>query len=196
MIFFYFVLGVAAWTLIEYGMHHWNGHLMKGKTHFSREHLRHHVKANYFSPMADKVKLALFVIGSITLVGAVLTSLSVSLPFALGVGVGYSVYEYVHWSLHMTAPNSWYARWARRHHFSHHFTDARFNHGVTTPVWDIVFRTYRSPQVIRVPRKLAMGWLLDENGDLAEQFASDYQLKGRVSRALIKPPKYQERPAA
>ena len=31
MSFLIFALGLVTWTLIEYGMHHWNGHLMKGE---------------------------------------------------------------------------------------------------------------------------------------------------------------------
>jgi hypothetical protein len=37
----------------------------------------------------------------------------------------------------------WYGRWARGHHFHHHFVDARVNYGVTSPVWDVVLRTRR-----------------------------------------------------
>ena len=47
--------GCFAWTFIEYGMHHWNGHLMKGKTLFSKEHLAHHSKKDHFSTLPKKV---------------------------------------------------------------------------------------------------------------------------------------------
>jgi sterol desaturase/sphingolipid hydroxylase (fatty acid hydroxylase superfamily) len=36
------------------------------------------------------------------------------------------------------------------------------NHGVTSPIWDVVFGTYQAPGVIVVPERLAMRWLLDE----------------------------------
>ena len=133
--------------------------------------------------------LATVVISSITLLGGLIFSFATGLAFALGVGVGHGAYEYSPLvTSGGTAPRSWYARWARRHHFSHHFTDARYNHGVTTPLWDLVFRTYRAPDKIHVPRKLAMDWLLDESGELASRFSADYALKGRSSRALIHPP--------
>ena len=179
MIFVYFILGCAAWTFIEYGMHHWNGHLLKGRTHFSREHLKHHVLVDYFSPISHKVITTVGVVAVITGIGAFVLHWSVGFTFAMGVVAGYGIYEYVHWANHQRPPRSAYARWARRHHFSHHFTDARFNHGVTTPIWDIVFGTYRAPVQIRVPRKLAMGWLLDERGELETTYSGDYALIGR-----------------
>jgi hypothetical protein len=91
----------------------------------------------------------------------------------------------------MRAPKSAYGRWARRHHFSHHFVDARYNHGVTTPIWDMVFGTYRRPVPIKVPAKLTMSWLLDEGGQLRPEYSGDYFLAGRRrnSGAVLVAPK-------
>ena len=74
-----------------------------------------------------------------------------------------------------------YGRWARRHHFHHHFVDPKTNHGVTTPLWDLVFRTYRTPEVIPVPAKLCMRWLLDDAGAVRAEHADRYQLRGARS---------------
>ena len=69
-----------------------------------------------------------------------------------------------------------YGRWARRHHFYHHFINAKMNHGVTTPIWDLVFGTYRKADVvIEVPSKLAMPWLKDPStGKAREEFATSF----------------------
>ena len=174
-----FLLGCVAWTFIEYGMHHWNGHLMKGRTHFSREHLKHHSKQNYFSPVWKKILVALSVVGTIVLAGQPLVGAANAYGFAMGVAMGYGVYEFFHWSCHAQAPTSAYGRWIRRQHFAHHFSDPRYNHGVTSPFWDIIFRTYKKPGQIRVPRKRAMVWLTNEEGDLKTEFMQDYRLSGR-----------------
>jgi sterol desaturase/sphingolipid hydroxylase (fatty acid hydroxylase superfamily) len=176
---FWFLAGCAGWTFIEYGMHHWNGHLLKGRTEFSREHLKHHTLQDYFAPLSKKVTVAVIVSTVIGSLGTALLGPTGGIGFAMGVVAGYGFYEYLHWANHMKAPRSAYARWARRHHFSHHFTDARYNHGVTTPIWDMVFGTYRQPEQIKVPSKLAMGWLLNEQGELQAEFAKDYRLSGR-----------------
>jgi hypothetical protein len=52
------------------------------------------------------------------------------------------------------------------------------NHGVTSPLWDKVFGTYEAPAQVRVPRRLAMIWLVDEQGELRAEFADRYVLVG------------------
>ncbi|MBV71743.1 MAG: hypothetical protein CMH52_10425 [Myxococcales bacterium] len=175
----WFLLGCFAWTFIEYGMHHWNGHLLKGRTRFSREHLKHHSQQDYFSPVWRKIAVALTVTGAVVLVGQSLIGLVGAFAFASGIIVGYGVYEFFHWSCHAQAPTSGYGRWIRRHHFAHHFSNPRYNHGLTSPIWDLVFRTYKKPGNIRVPRKRAMGWLIGEDGALKPEFMGDYRLSGR-----------------
>ncbi len=180
MMLLVFIAGLVTWTLIEYGMHHWNGHLMKGKTHFSKEHLTHHTTKDHFSTLPEKVRSAAPVSLVILLVSGFTIGWGLGLVFSGGVVSGYIFYEYLHWSAHVAAPSTAYGRWVRRHHFSHHFTDARYNHGVTTSLWDHVFRTYRAPVQIRVPRRLAMDWLLDEDGELNPEHSEDYALIGRA----------------
>jgi sterol desaturase/sphingolipid hydroxylase (fatty acid hydroxylase superfamily) len=52
------------------------------------------------------------------------------------------------------------------------------NHGVTSPIWDFVFGTYRRPGTITVPKKLCMAWLKDpETGDIRAQHAGTFVLK-------------------
>jgi hypothetical protein len=50
-------------------------------------------------------------------------------------------------------------------------------------VWDLVFRTYRRPDTIRVPRRLAMVWLLDDTGQVRAAYAADYEIVGRAAVA-------------
>jgi sterol desaturase/sphingolipid hydroxylase (fatty acid hydroxylase superfamily) len=54
--------------------------------------------------------------------------------------------------------------------------DARTNHGVTSPLWDVVFGTYRAPGTIRVPSRLCMSWLRDERGEVREDFRDTFVL--------------------
>ena len=178
-----FITGIITWTFIEYGMHHWNGHLLKGRTHFSREHLKHHTTKDYFSTLPEKIRSATPVSLLIWGVSGLLIGWLYGAIFSAGVVTGYVIYEHIHWANHMRPPTNAYERWARRHHLSHHFMDARYNHGVTTPIWDYVFQTHRTPGVIKVPRKFAMEWLLDQDGELDPQFAEEYVLSARRPRA-------------
>ena len=70
-----------------------------------------------------------------------------------------------------------YGRWARRHHLHHHFASPKKNHGVTSPLWDWVFRTYAAPRPqLKIPPKQVMAWLLDEEGAVKPPYQDDYVL--------------------
>ena len=173
-----FILGFFSWSIMEYGMHNWNGHLMKGKSHFSKEHLRHHADPTYEQSTQRKILQALPILVLLFVSGWLLLGWLASALFSSGMVGAYLCYEYAHWSAHAIPPKTQFGRWMRRHHFYHHFTDARYNHGFTSPLWDIVFRTYRKPGVIRVPRKRAMVWLIDpETNDVWPEFQQDYVLR-------------------
>ena len=68
----------------------------------------------------------------------------------------------------------------RLHHFHHHFGHPMANHGVTVPVWDWVFGTFEPAPTVRVPRRMAMRWLLDDDGEVRPEHRRDYVLAGRL----------------
>jgi sterol desaturase/sphingolipid hydroxylase (fatty acid hydroxylase superfamily) len=170
MIAIWFVSGAAAWSLAEYLLHRFNGHEARGKNRFSREHLRHHAVYEYFAPARYVAPPALALVG-----GALVLALGLrhGLALAGGFASAYTFYEIMHRRLHTRAPWNRYGRWARRHHLHHHFVDARVNHGVTSPLWDVVFGTYVRPGVTAVPPKLATRWLRAA----PEAYAADYRIK-------------------
>lgn len=185
LIALYFILGAFLWSFCEYGLHNWVGHLGRGKNAFSREHLEHHARVHYFSPTFKKVISALVTLAIISPLSIWLLNFAHGLSFSIGFVVGYTSYEVLHRRLHTHAPWNFYGRWARKHHFYHHFSGPHANHGVTSPLWDIVFRTLAPTlQPIRVPRKQAMKWLLDpSSGELLPQYQADYVLVGRPSKS-------------
>ena len=168
-----FVAGWFLWTIGEYVMHRFLMHAMKGRGIASREHLDHHANRD---SILEKWALAWT---GVLLVGL---ALGLNLHPALGVGwvAGYGFYDLQHYRAHRRAPRTRYQRWLRRHHFHHHFGHPLVNHGVTWPVWDHVFGTYEAPGRIRVPRRMAMVWLVDGDGELRPEHAADYEVVGRA----------------
>lgn len=176
------VVGALTWSLAEYLLHRFAGHYPKGKVAFSREHLAHHTDPTYFTPTPKKARTA-----------AVITAVA-GTPVALALGplhglvaiggflAAYIGYELVHRRIHTHRPLGPYGRLIRRHHLYHHFGAPKMNHGVTSPIWDMVFGTYVRPERVRVPVKHALRWMVDERGDLLPAFARDYEL-GRRRRA-------------
>ncbi len=173
------ILGALTWTIMEYSIHRWLGHhrLLRKYTPFGGEHTRHHSSGNYFSPTWKKGLTAIAVLAAILWPAVRSGGLGPGVAYACGLVGCYLVYEWVHRRDHTHAPKTAFGRFLRRHHFHHHFHNPSMNHGVTTPIWDWVFRTYETPSLIRVPRKLAMPWLLDTEGNLRPELQADYQLR-------------------
>ncbi|TVQ96717.1 MAG: hypothetical protein EA398_15590 [Deltaproteobacteria bacterium] len=176
-----FFLGALTWSLLEYCIHRWLGHDARLRPNFfEEEHTRHHAHGDYFAPAWKKGSAAVLAFAATLVPAVLLVGVAPGLAYAAGLAGFYLFYEVVHRRAHTHAGFGAYGRWVRRHHFWHHFGDPRVNHGVTSPLWDIAFGTLRKPGVIVVPVKLAMPWLLDEaTGDLREEFAGQYRLRGR-----------------
>lgn len=172
-------LGVLTWTLLEYLIHRWMGHDRRfRKSPFGVEHVRHHIEGNYFAPTWKKLIVAAVV--SLILIGPsiLVAGVAAGTAYVAGLIAFYGMYEWLHRREHTHAGVGPYGRWARRHHFHHHFVDGRRNHGVTTPIWDLVFGTYEKPTIIRVPAKLCMTWLLDPaTATIRAEHAQTYQLR-------------------
>ena len=176
-----FVAGLAGWTLLEYAIHFWLGHLPRGRILISSEHLKHHGDILYFTPLRLKIRGAVPVLAVLLLVVGGVLGLSAGLGFVAAVSLGWVTYESLHQSIHVNGPRGPYGRWAARHHLSHHFNRPNSNHGVTTPIWDLVFRTYAPVQRVRVPKRslASVPWL--ESAFVAssgvQPFLSDYELR-------------------
>ncbi len=172
------ILGAFTWTLLEYLIHRWLGHDRRfRKNLFAVEHRRHHAEGNYFAATWKKVVFAISVAGVLS-VPAFAIAGTAGLAYVAGLVGFYAAYEILHRREHTCAGIGAYGRWARRHHFHHHFVDGRTNHGVTSPLWDLVFGTYEQPTVIPVPRKLCMSWLVDPaTGNVLPALAAVYRMR-------------------
>ena len=62
-------------------------------------------------------------------------------PCFAGFIAGYLVYDYTHFHLHHHVPKTAAGKQLREQHMRHHFQDHRYGYGVSSPLWDIVFRT-------------------------------------------------------
>jgi len=175
-------LGAASWTLAEYLLHRFVFHGASAKRLGAKEHRLHHARVDYFAPWWQKALAAL----AATAVMLPLAVAAVGLPggavFTAGFVAMYLAYEVLHRFAHTRRPRSAYGRWRRRNHFAHHFLDPGRAHGVTSPVWDLAFRTRLPAERIRVPRRLAMPWLVDARGELLPAYADDYALVGSPRR--------------
>lgn len=133
--------GLATWSLAEYVLHRWGFHHHRTDPVTSlvaREHRLHHRAPLRTSPMMRTLAwLGVAVLGSpILLVGG-----TGSVALLAGWCLGYTAYDQVHWRAHHRAAANRYERWVRARHRQHHFGQPQRNFGVTSAVWDRVFRT-------------------------------------------------------
>ena len=173
------LLGAALWSFGEYTLHRFAMHELKGRGIASREHLRHHAARDLGFDTWWMSWTGVVIVGAGW--GSLAWLVLGPVGAALGVGwvVGYGFYEWIHWRAHRRPVAHPYERWVRRHHFHHHFGHPMANHGVTTPVWDMVFGTYeRVDGPVAVPRRLAMRWLCDDDGAVRTEYERDYRLVG------------------
>ena len=195
-----FLLGAAGWTLAEYLLHRFVFHARSAKGPGAMEHRRHHAQVSYFAPWWQKALAAV----AATAILLPLLSLIAGVKFGgvctLGFIAMYLLYEVLHRRAHTQPPRGRYGRWLRKNHFAHHFADPRLGHGVTTPFWDYVFGTRLSVASVRVPRRLAMPWLVGSFGEIHAPFAEDYSLIGsrggdeRTKRADMEAAMANQRP--
>lgn len=154
--------GATGWTLLEY-LIHTVGHTFRGRTKASVEHLAHHRDVLYFSSLPTKITAALPALSAAFAGGYFGVGLPFAVAFTATLSAGWSLYEWLHQEIHVRRPKSAYARWAARHHLSHHFGKPNTNFGVTSPIWDFVFRTYDGDNLVRLleSQRARLPWLAE-----------------------------------
>ena len=172
-----FFVGAFGWTLAEYLTHRFSGHGKNARSNFAKEHLQHHALVDYFAPPVKKAAMAVPSLAVLATVSCVGLGTSSGAVFTAGFLTTYIGYEILHKRLHTHGPSGPWGRHLRRHHFAHHFDDARLNHGVTSAFWDRVFGTYAPAKQLRVPAHRAPVWLRpDEDRALSAELSRDYTL--------------------
>ncbi|RYX96155.1 MAG: fatty acid hydroxylase family protein [Comamonadaceae bacterium] len=129
--------GALGWTLAEYAIHRW---LLHGPWAVAREHQAHHEKPAAFIGLSGWYTLLAFAVlfAALRLVAGVKAH-----PLVLGFMLGYYVYISLHCCFHhlRIAPGGLLYATKVRHVRHHQGLDENF--GVTSPLWDKVFRTFR-----------------------------------------------------
>lgn len=170
-------LGAFVWTFLEYVIHRFRGHKKNGNGPIRKEHLQHHAKANYFVQLYKKIPIAMAVLLLSSLTVGALAGTTNGLAFALGLTSMYFIYELTHRAFHVHEPIIRYGLKMRKHHFYHHFGNPKNNHGVTTALWDRIFRTYQTVEQVAVPPKMAMQWLLNEEQTVKSKYSRHFRLR-------------------
>jgi sterol desaturase/sphingolipid hydroxylase (fatty acid hydroxylase superfamily) len=137
--------GILIWTLSEYWLHrllfHWHPKFKGGDQLNFVIHGVHHDHPNdrmrLVMPPAVGLPLAAVFFSVFVLIFGVPAGYLVFAGFI----IGYLIYDYTHYYVHHFVPKTRVGKRIREHHMRHHFQDHRYGYGVSSPMWDYVFRT-------------------------------------------------------
>jgi 4-hydroxysphinganine ceramide fatty acyl 2-hydroxylase len=138
-------VGIAVWTFTEYIMHRFVFHQeLRGKVGERIHFVFHGVHHDYPS---DRLRLVMPPSVSIPLAFGFFFLFDWLLPdhyvysFFPGFLMGYLVYDITHYAIHHFNFKSGLWKKVKRHHMLHHYSDPQKGYGVSSSLWDKIFRS-------------------------------------------------------
>ncbi|MFG1483359.1 sterol desaturase family protein [Halobacteriovorax sp. HFRX-2_2] len=144
------VSGLIIWTLTEYLLHRFVFHLRPIGPLTERFvflfHGLHHDDPN------DPTRLVMPPVPAILIMALIWLFFSLFIPafympgFMAFFTVGYLCYDYIHYATHHFKMTGRVGRYLKKFHLQHHFRHEKAKYGVSSPLWDYVFRTVTGPK--------------------------------------------------
>ena len=139
------VPGMLVWTLTEYLLHRFLFHFpatsKAGKWLVFLFHGVHHDSPN------DKSRLVMPPAGAVIIMIFIWSIMQAVIPapwaepFCAFFIIGYLIYDYIHYATHHFPMRHPVLTALKRYHLRHHFREKNAKYGVSSPLWDWVFRT-------------------------------------------------------
>jgi sterol desaturase/sphingolipid hydroxylase (fatty acid hydroxylase superfamily) len=140
-----FIAGMAAWSVAEYLLHRFVFHFpaksdFGKKIHFMFHGVHHDYPSDskrlVMPPSVSIPLAALFYFIFLFIFGQ-----DLMLPFFAGFILGYLFYDITHYAIHHFNMHNKFWLAIKNHHMLHHYQDEYRGYGVSTPFWDVIFRT-------------------------------------------------------
>jgi 4-hydroxysphinganine ceramide fatty acyl 2-hydroxylase len=138
-----FIAGTLFWSLFEYVMHRYLFHMIVETPRARRfVYTMHGVHHEY---PRDKERLFMPPVPSIIIASVIFYTMYTlmgwnALSFFPGFLFGYIMYGSMHYAIHAFAPPKWLKALWRNHHL-HHYKEQDKGFGVSSVLWDVVFKT-------------------------------------------------------
>lgn len=141
-------IGFVCWSFIEYGLHrfifHYDAQSAFGKRFLYLVHISHHDNPD----SKKKTSAILFLTGPISiaywLLAWLITGSWVSASYLfLGMATGYFSYDWLHFQCHHGKSRFRVLRYLKKYHLLHHYQTPELRFGVTSPLVDLIFGTFR-----------------------------------------------------
>lgn len=156
-----FMVGMLGWTLVEYWLHRWLFHAAPSQNLAIRNiqftlHGYHHEFPDDPGRLVAPPILAVPVF--VILTTLVIACFPGNWPAILaGIFFGYLCYDWMHYYTHHGRHRSKLGKFMRRFHMEHHYKDANSQFGLSSPLWDFIFLTYRRPASPASAEKACLG---------------------------------------
>ena len=152
------VSGVLSWGLIEYGLHrfifHYDARTAFGKKLVYAAHLSHHDDPRATNRFFSSLVISAPVAAAYLLLAWIATgSLRAASFLFAGLAFGYFYYEWLHFRAHHRRARLRPFRYLRKYHLMHHYRTPELRFGVTSPLFDVIFGTFRPVAAINRKRR-------------------------------------------
>ncbi|WP_017152427.1 sterol desaturase family protein [Bacillus bingmayongensis] len=151
--------GIVFYTINEYVTHRFLFHMKPPKNPLllkmlKRLHYDHHVYPDdlklLFLPVWYSMPgfaIYLFILYGVT------NHVTITLSFGMGMIVMLLVYEWKHYIAHRPIrPLTRFGRWLKKQHILHHYKNENYWFGVSNPVYDFLFGTYKNGKDVELSR--------------------------------------------
>ncbi len=144
-----FAIGLFGWTLLEYLIHrfsfHYTPHGRVGMFYAYMIHGVHHAFPEDDRRWLVPPVISAAISAAIFLILRRLFGVN-SPPIFAGGLMGYLLYDLSHYAMHRGPSRFEFFNRLRRRHLQHHYATPERWFGVSTPLWDYVFRTTAAPR--------------------------------------------------
>ncbi len=139
-----FIIGFCSWTLGEYFIHRYVFHMKDDKNWKKWIQYTFHGVHHEYPKDKDRIVMppaGAIIIGSLIFGVAWLLMQKYAFAFVPGFLIGYVTYAFVHYAIHAYQPPNNFLKWLWIYHSVHHYKHPDKYFGVSSPVWDFVFKT-------------------------------------------------------
>jgi dihydroceramide fatty acyl 2-hydroxylase len=146
--FLLLVSGLLSWGLLEYGLHrfvfHYHAQSELGKKLVYAAHLSHHDDPHATDRIFSSLLISAPVATAYLLLARIATGSWRAASFLFtGLVLGYFYYEWLHYRAHHYRARLPLFRYLRKYHLLHHYQSPELRFGVSSPLFDIIFGTFR-----------------------------------------------------
>lgn len=136
--------GFFSWTLAEYILHRFVFHMAEDLPIKKKIQYTFHGVHHEYPKDKDRIVMppvGALLIGSVIFLLFYLTIGNYTFAFGPGFLIGYVSYAFVHYAIHAYKPPRNFLKWLWVNHSIHHYKQPDKAYGVTSPLWDYIFRT-------------------------------------------------------